>query len=473
MTQEYNIKFQEYLISFMLSSSEAFARCQAILSPNFFDGKLKKPVKHLLEYVQEHRTVPPHAEVNAKFGTTFEQYDQLDENKIKAFLKEVEEYCRHKAIENVIHSAPDLLTKGEYGTLEKDLKDALLISLQNDLGTEYFSDPKTRLLKLRDKNNMVSTGWKSIDQKLYGGVNRGEITLFAGNSGAGKSLFLQNISLNWVQMGLNVIYITAELSELLTAMRIDSMLTHISTRELFKNLDTVELKIKMEAKRMGRLQIKYLPPGTTSNGIKAYLKEFEIQTGVKPDAIVIDYLDLLYPNNTRINPSDLFVKDKFVTEELRALAVELNLLCISASQLNRSAVQETEYDQSMIAGGISKINTADNVIAISTSDTMKQRGEYKVQFLKTRSSSGVGSKVLLAFNMESMRISDLEGYDENARIEESPKSTGTTISDLRLKRVSTRTDSANSVQSSLNSAEKPESVTTQTKLLALMNKIKS
>jgi len=154
--------------------------------------------------------------------------------------------------------------------------------------------------------------------------------------------------------------------------------------------------------------VRQLPQGSTVNDIKAYLKNYEIETQKRCDVIVVDYLDLLYPNNKKINPSDLFIKDKFVTEELRGLAVERNMVCVTASQLNRSATQEQEHDHSMISGGISKIQTADNVISIFASAAMKERGQYQIQFLKTRSSSGVGSKVYLGFDQNTLKIFDLD-----------------------------------------------------------------
>jgi hypothetical protein len=110
----------------------------------------------------------------------------------------------------------------------------------------------------------------------------------------------------------------------------------------------------------------------------------------------------------------LFIKDKYVSEELRNLARERDIFLATASQLGRSAVEEIEYDHSHIAGGISKINTADNVIGIFTSNAMRERGRYQVQFMKTRSSSGVGSKVDLKFNVDTLRIEDLEDGDEDA-----------------------------------------------------------
>jgi lipopolysaccharide export LptBFGC system permease protein LptF len=96
-----------------------------------------------------------------------------------------------------------------------------------------------------------------------------------------------------------------------------------------------------------------------------------------------------------------------VSEELRNLAKELNILFVTASQLNRSAVEEIEFDHSHISGGISKINTADNVFGIFTSRAMKERGRYQIQCMKTRTSTGNGQKVELEYNVETMRITDL------------------------------------------------------------------
>jgi hypothetical protein len=184
------------------------------------------------------------------------------------------------------------------------------------------------------------------------------------------------------------------------------MMTNTAAKEIFRDIDTVEMKVKMLAKKAGKLRIKYMPAQSTVNDIRAYLKELEIQTKVKTDFLCIDYLDLLMPVSAKVSPNDLFVKDKYVSEELRNLAKELNVLFVTASQLNRAAVEEIEFDHSHISGGISKINTADNVFGIFTSRAMRERGRYQIQCMKSRSSTGVGQKIDLEYNIETMRITD-------------------------------------------------------------------
>jgi hypothetical protein len=154
------------------------------------------------------------------------------------------------------------------------------------------------------------------------------------------------------------------------------------------------------------LQIKYMPSGKTTNDIRAYLKEYEIKCGKKVDVLLVDYLDLLMPIGKKISAENLFVKDKYVSEELRNLAMEKQCVFVTAAQLNRGAVEEVEFDHSHISGGLSKIQTADNVFGIFTSRAMRERGKYQLQLMKTRSSSGVGMKIDLNFDIETLKISD-------------------------------------------------------------------
>jgi replicative DNA helicase len=331
------------------------------------------------------------------------------------FMLEFEGFTRRNELERAILKSADLLEKGEYDPVEKLIKDAVQISLTKDMGTDYFEDPRARLMALKDNNGQVSTGWANLDRKLFGGMNKGELNIFAGGSGSGKSLFMQNLAVNWITQGLSGVYLTLELSEGLSAMRIDSMLTNVSTKEVFKDLDNVEMKVRMTGKKSGKLQIKYMPAQSTVNDIRAYLKELEITKGFKAEFLLIDYLDLLMPVSAKVSPNDLFVKDKYVSEELRNLAKELNCIFVTASQLNRSAVEEIEFDHSHISGGISKINTADNVFGIFTSRAMRERGRYQLQLMKTRSSSGVGQKVDLEFDLESLRIRNLDEDEDGNR----------------------------------------------------------
>ena len=408
---EYGYDVQKLYLEMMLSDATTFVRCQSIFDPTLFDRKLQTTAEFMKKYVEDHNVLPTIDIVNAATSQSFKPAENLKDEHFDWLMSDFETFIRHKGLERAILESADLLEKGEYGPVEEKIKAAVQVGLTKDMGTDYFLDPRARLMRIKDNNGQISTGWKAVDDKLFGGMNRGELNIFAGGSGAGKSLFLANLGINWALQGLNVVYLTLELSEELVSMRMDAMLTGMATREIFKNIDDVEMKIKMIGKKSGTYQVKYMPSGKTANDIRAYLKEYEIKMDRKVDVLLVDYLDLLMPMGKKISAENLFVKDKYVSEELRNLAMEKKCIFVTAAQLNRGAVEEVEFDHSHISGGLSKIQTADNVFGIFTSRAMRERGRYQIQLMKTRSSSGVGQKIDLEFDIDSLRISDLAEED--------------------------------------------------------------
>jgi archaellum biogenesis ATPase FlaH len=406
MLKDYDINVQRLFLEMMLQDAQSYVRVQNIYNPENFDRSLRPAAEFIKKHSNDHKTMPVAEQVSAATGIKLQHIPDLNEDHFNWFMEEFEAFTKRQELERAILKSADLLEKGEFDPVEKLIKDAVQISLTKDMGTDYFDDPRARINKYFNSGGQVSTGWPQLDKLLYGGFSRGELNIFAGGSGSGKSLVMMNIALNWLQSGLSGVYITLELSEELCALRTDAMLTNASTKEIRKDIETTELKVKLVAKKAGQYRIKGFPAQSNINDIRSYIKEVQIQTGIRVDFIMVDYLDLLMPVSAKVSPNDLFVKDKYVSEELRNLAKELGVLMVTASQLNRSAVEEIEFDHSHISGGISKINTADNVFGIFTSRAMRERGRYQIQCMKSRSSTGVGMKIDLEYNIETMRITD-------------------------------------------------------------------
>ena len=411
MAKEYTPDLQKLFLEMMMQDAQNYVRVQNIFNPENFDRSLKETATFIAEHSTKHATLPTYEMVKASTGVELKPIPDMIDGHSDWFLLEFEQFTRRQELERAILKSADLLEKGEYDPVEKLIKDAVQISLTRDMGTDYFHDPKSRIDKYFNSGGQVSTGWPAMDRILYGGMSRGELNVFAGGSGSGKSLVMMNIALNWVLQGLSGVYITLELSEELTSLRTDAMLTNMSTKDIRKDIDTTTMKVRLVGKKSGKYRVKALAAQSNINDIRAYLKEVQVQTGMPVDFVMVDYLDLLMPVSAKVSPNDLFVKDKYVSEELRNLANELGILLVTASQLNRSAVEEIEFDHSHISGGISKINTADNVFGIFTSRAMRERGRYQIQCMKSRSSTGVGMKVDLAYDIDTMRITDL-GEDE-------------------------------------------------------------
>ena len=423
MTKEYTRELQQLFLEMMMQDASSYVRVQNIYNPDNFDRSLRAVAEFIKTHTDSHKTLPSYEQIKATTGIELKPVPELNEGHYDWFMQEFEGFTKRQELERAILKAADMLEKGDYDPVEKIIKDAVQISLQKDMGTDYFYNPAERINKYYNSGGQVSTGWPQLDRLLYGGFSRGELNIFAGGSGSGKSLVMMNIALSWLQQGLSGVYITLELSEELTGLRTDAMLTGMGTKDIRKDVDTTSMKVVMVSKKSGKYRIKALPAQSNVNDIRSYLKEVQIQTGIKVDFVMVDYLDLVMPVSVKVNPNDQFIKDKYVAEELRNLAKELNILLVTASQLNRSAVEEVEFDHSHIAGGISKINTADNVFGIFTSRAMRERGRYQIQCMKSRSSTGVGQKIDLEYNIETMRITD-PGLDANDHGQGPPRIAG-------------------------------------------------
>ena len=360
MLKEYNTNVQKLFLEMMIQDAQSYVRIKNIYNSENFDRSLRSVAEFIESHSDKHKTLPTYEQINATTGIKLKHVPDMNDGHSDWFLTEFEAFTKKQELERAILKSADLLEAGDdFLMIEKLIKDAVQISLTKDMGTDYFENPRERLLAIKSNNGQVSTGWPTLDKRLFGGMKRGELNIFACGSGSGKSLFMQNIALNWVTAGLNGVYLSLELSEGLCAMRMDSMMAEVSTKDVFRELDMVDLKVKMIGKKSGDLRIKYMPAQSNVNQIRSYLKELHIQSGVKPDFIMVDYLDLVMPVSAKVSPNDLFVKDKYVSEELRNLAKEFNILMVTASQLNRCLSLSTNIEVNGKITTIDKIQVGD------------------------------------------------------------------------------------------------------------------
>jgi archaellum biogenesis ATPase FlaH len=402
-----DIEKQKILVMALAYDPKLFSTCNNIVKTSYFDPSIRKTVSFLKDFYEKYKTLPENRILSAETGFKIDEGFSLSKAESSYVEDAITEFCRNKAIEASIIAAPSLLEKQDFAKIEESFKNAISISLNKDLGTDYFSDPEGRLNSMMDESNFIHTGWDEVDN-IIGGVGRQELLLFGANSGKGKSIVMLNLARNLILRGFNGIYFTLEMSENTVAKRLDSMLTSISQNDIFKNIHQVSSTLgTIKTDKIGKFHIKRFPETVTNvNDFRAYIKEYIEINGFKPDFIVVDYLDLMASTRS-VSQENLFVKDKFVAEEVRSLGFEFDCLMISASQLGRGALETENINQGHIQGGISKVNTCDNFIAIVQSDAMRAAGEYVFEFAKTRNSGGVGRKVVLGWDPISLRVYNL------------------------------------------------------------------
>lgn len=401
----YDEDLQKLYLSVLIADNELFTRVRTITKPEHFSRRLTKVANEIVEYSDKYNGMPDTDYLFSKTGIEIKRPQKLDDSVRDWFIDEYPKFCLHKALENAVVNSSELLVDQDYGAIEEIIKNAMQTRLIEDYGLTYDFDVKKRLTNILERSGNITTCFDALDH-VVGRLNRGDLIIYAGGSGSGKSLMLQNNCITHWKNGKNVIYITLELHPELCARRMDAMYLERSTSSLYDNLDAVDQAIESAGKKYGgSMKIKYMPSGTPTTTIKAYIKDYIQNTGIHPDVIAIDYLDLIAPAQ-KVQTGDTFAKDKAVSEELRNLMQEFNILCLTASQLNRAAVGNDDLDHSHIAGGISKINTADLVLGIIVTDAMREKGAYELQVLKTRNSSGTGRRIRLQFLSHCMKIKD-------------------------------------------------------------------
>lgn len=405
---------QKLLLEYMVSSPDTFALCKGIVKSGYFNPEFRKTVDFLHEYYDKYSTTPDFVQIQAETNVDLE-HQVITRDKIKWCSDEVLTFCRRREFELIVTAkAPKLIAMGEHAELEKLIRDAMAISLVSDLGISYFDNPEERIEKMLATPQRTSMGWPLMDDLMSGGIARGEMVLFSANSGGGKSITLANMAVNFLHQKKNVLYISLELSEELIAQRFDMMYTGISSVLWTMKHGEIKDQINKLAPDVGKLFIKRMASGTTPNQIRAYLKEFELKTGIVPDLLIVDYLDIMGANE-KVSADNVFEKDKRATEQLRDILIEYNMYGATASQQNRGAIDAQELNQGHIAGGISKVNTVDWYFSIVMTPQMKVAGEVIFVMLKARSSDGVGKQIALVWDNNSLRILNPGREDDSDR----------------------------------------------------------
>lgn len=404
-----SLKQQTMLISLWVSDERTFARTNSIVQPGYFDPELRKPISFIKQYYDKYSGIPIPDVITAE--TDFvPKIVKLSTDQQKFTEDSIETFCRQSALKKVITTrAAELVVAENYGELEAEVRKAISIQIDSDIGISFFKNIKERQADVTSAHR-YSLGYPDLDKNMDGGIARREMLLMLATSGGGKSVSVLNFCIELIQQRdvktnnfLNCLLVSLELSEDMIDKRTQMIVTGKSSKDVQTNKDDVREQLESMTGRCGDLIIKRMKGGSTANDIRTLVKEIEIQNGWIPDVIFLDYLDKLHPIQ-KVSTENIGTRDKFITEEFYELLNDLNTIGLTASQLTKDAATVEVYNQSHQAGGAEKTRSADWVMAIHLTDAQRAAGQIGFQFLKTRSSGGVGNTIQLGWDAKSLRV---------------------------------------------------------------------
>ena len=375
-----------------LTDSGYLSTIADIVQPEYFKSKDIANVFTIIKDFNDKRNELPTTTEIKQYLITDEQKDsfkrlvtsfaEIDKNINKdELIENTEQFLKEKAVYHTMLKAAEDISAGDVDTsviLDKFEK-SCNISLVTDLGLGVKTNIDDIIADLTTVEDKIPSTWEWLDDSLDGGFLRAgkSLYVFAGETNIGKSIFLGNIASNIAKQGKNVLLITLEMSELLYARRICTNISKIPMKEMAVNGSSLRAAI---TESPGNIYIKEFPPSTiTPNTIKAFAKKFTDQ-GIKLDAIVIDYLNLIHSpigNNS-------YERIKNVTEQVRAISYVSNCPIISATQLNRAGFDQDNPDLATISESIGLAATADVIMSIFQNDEDRDLGIIRLGMMKNR-----------------------------------------------------------------------------------------
>lgn len=385
---DWGYNFQIKLIASLFTDRLFLQQISDILDPKFFESEANQfLIRTILDYYQEYKDAPTMEVMKVKLD---ELDDSLLVGTIKSHLKDILksfestdlefiknkslDFCKNQALKRAIMASVELLQNGEFDSIKAKIDEAMKAGVEKNLGHDYIEEVEMRYKE--SVRNTIATGWDVIDDLSDGGLGAGELGVMVAPAGIGKSWALVNVGANAVKAGLNVVHYTLELNEHYVGMRYDSVLSGIAAQDLKYHQDKIK---KVMDNLDGSLTIKYYPTkGAGINTLAAHLERCRINDK-KPDLIIVDYADLL-----RGNGKEKRQELGNIYEDLRGMAGEYQIPIWTASQANRSALQEDVIQADKIAEDYSKIMTSDFVMSLSRKIEDKVAGTGRWHVIKNR-----------------------------------------------------------------------------------------
>ena len=383
---QYGNSFQAKLIASLLTNRQFLEQIQDILEPKFFESDSNNWLcKEIKKYFNKYKKLPTLDALKVIIDNDTEDILRVSivedlKNAFKHFeatdLDFVQEkaldFCKNQKIKDAIVVSVDLLQSGNYEEIKRLVDEALKAGTERDIGHVYMEQFEERYQE--SSRQTVKTPWEVVNDLTDGGLGPGELGVVVAPAGIGKSWVLQAIGAGAIKDGMSVVHYTLELNESYTGLRYDSIFSGFASQNLKFHKDEVKSKLD---DLDGNLVVKYYPTKTASvQTLSAHLQRM-ITLGTKVDMVILDYGDLLRDIN---NNKEVRHALGNIYEDLRGLAGEYEIPVWTASQANRSALEEDVIQAEKVAESYQKVMTADFVVSLSrkVGDKIANTGRFHI-----------------------------------------------------------------------------------------------
>lgn len=318
---------------------------------------------------------------------------ELDKNMVvnkQWLLEQTEEFCKNKSLYLALMESINV-ADGNSANLSRTaipeiLSKALSVSFDTNIGHDYIKDTDRRFDYYNRKVNKIKFHLDSFNKITDGGVEKKTINCVIAGTGVGKSIWLCDLAAHYITQGLNVLYITLEMSEEKIAQRVDANLLNVNISDIQKipKLSWDEKITKLKEKCSGKLIVKEYPTSSAHAGHFRFLcRELQQKQNFIPDIIIIDYINICASQRYK-NVAESYGYMKGVTEELRGLAVETNTVLWSALQFNRGGINNSDADMTNTGESMGIVHTLDFLFALIVTEQLISMGQVLAKQLKTR-----------------------------------------------------------------------------------------
>lgn len=431
----------ETLILNNLLHNEAYTRSVIphLKKEYFYDTVEQRLFTYIEKFFNRYNKLPTTAVLNLAIEKdsrfTEDEYKRAEEllphlenpgvEDLKWLIDETENFCKQKSVFNALTEAIRIKENFDKPAEQRNkkipdieflpelLSTSLNVSFDKSVGHDYFEDYTKRWDVYHSKETKIPFDIDILNRITKGGVEYKTLNIIMAGVNVGKSLGLCHLAAAYLSKGYNVLYISMEMGEIGgVAKRIDANLMNM-TMDNITEIDPGTYKTRIARLReniVGNLIIKQYPTAAAHVGhFKALINELKQKKNFVPQIVIIDYLGICASTRVAGYSENSYHLVKCVAEEIRGMAIELDVCVWSAAQTNRGAWGESDIDMADVAESAGLPATCDFMLGvIETEDTIK-RGQQMFKQIKSRyGNKDIYTKFMIGVDKDRQKWYDTE-----------------------------------------------------------------